>query len=44
MARFKEVNRNPRFPPIVLETQLQPFVNLRANKRLDRFTLRGAES
>ena len=24
MARFKEVDRNPRFLPIVLEAQLQP--------------------
>jgi transposase len=45
MARFKEVDRNPRFRPIVLEAQLQPgsfeyALDYRVDHQLDLSPLR----
>lgn len=42
MAHYKIIDRSPRFLPVVLDAQLMSG-NLRSNKRLDRFTLRGQE-
>ena len=47
MARYKVVDTNPQFLSVDLARQLLPgtvehvFGNVRYNKRLDRFTLRG---